>query len=201
MSIQLEIPDSVSQALRLPQSEQSLRLKTELALALYGQGILSFGHERKLCGLGKLEFGLVRGRRNLPRRYVASDLQDDDGVYVNLPLETSMSRHAHVYPCLNTRFPILACPSAINSYVPPETPRRSCARCATCWSSIGSRKSKASSSADNGTCIATTRSGLLLRNFSRRRATSLRASSALSSSAWGSRTFPLLLIVHLPLAA
>lgn len=77
MRIQLEIPDSVSQALRLPQAEQSLRLKTEPALSLYAQGILSFGKARELSGLGKLEFGVMLGRRNIPRQYEASDLQDD----------------------------------------------------------------------------------------------------------------------------
>jgi predicted HTH domain antitoxin len=77
MTLQLEIPDSVSQALRLPQAEQSLRLKTELALSLYAQGILSFGKARELSGLGKLEFGLLLGQRNIPRQYEASDLQDD----------------------------------------------------------------------------------------------------------------------------
>jgi hypothetical protein len=35
MSLQLEIPDSVTQALRLPQPEQRQRLTTELALSLY----------------------------------------------------------------------------------------------------------------------------------------------------------------------
>jgi predicted HTH domain antitoxin len=77
MSLQLEIPDSVSQALRLPQAEQSQRLKTELALSLYAQGILSFGKARELTGLSKWEFGLLLGQRNIPRQYEASDLQDD----------------------------------------------------------------------------------------------------------------------------
>ena len=77
MSIQREIPDSVSRELRLPQAEQFLRLKTELALSLYAQGILPFGKARELSGLGKLEFGLLLGQRNIPRQYDASDLQDD----------------------------------------------------------------------------------------------------------------------------
>ena len=77
MSLQLEIPDSVSQALRLPQAEQSQRLKIELALTLYTQGILSFGKARELTGLSKWEFGLVLGQRNIPRHYDESDLQVD----------------------------------------------------------------------------------------------------------------------------
>jgi hypothetical protein len=50
MSLQLEIPDSVSQALRLPPAEQSLRLKTELDLSLYAQGILTFGRRASCPG-------------------------------------------------------------------------------------------------------------------------------------------------------
>ncbi|NTU63631.1 MAG: UPF0175 family protein, partial [Chloroflexi bacterium] len=49
MSLQLEIPDSVTQALRLPRAEQQQRLTTELALSLYAQGILSFGKAREMA--------------------------------------------------------------------------------------------------------------------------------------------------------
>ena len=43
MGLQLHISDSVTQALRLPASEQQQRLTIELAVSLYAQGILSFG--------------------------------------------------------------------------------------------------------------------------------------------------------------
>ena len=77
MSLQLEIPDSVTQALRLPQPEQRQRLTTELALSLYAQGILSFGKARELTGLSKHEFGRLLGERHIPRHYDQTDLQDD----------------------------------------------------------------------------------------------------------------------------
>ena len=77
MSLQLEIPDSVTQALRLPRAEQQQRLTTELALSLYAQGILSFGKAREMAHLGKYEFGLLLGQRQILRRYEADDLQDD----------------------------------------------------------------------------------------------------------------------------
>ena len=77
MTILLEIPDSVARALRLPQKEQSQQLKTELALSLYAQGILSFGKACELAQMSKVEFGLLLGKRNIPRQYDERDLQED----------------------------------------------------------------------------------------------------------------------------
>jgi predicted HTH domain antitoxin len=77
MSIQLDIPDSITRALRLPQAEQRQRLMIELALSLYTQGILSFGKARDLTGLSKYEFGVLLGQRHIPRHYEQDDLQDD----------------------------------------------------------------------------------------------------------------------------
>ena len=77
MSIRLEIPDSIAQAMRLPGGECKQRLMVELALSLYGQGILSFGKARQLTDMSKYEFGLLLGRRGIPRHYEEDDLQDD----------------------------------------------------------------------------------------------------------------------------
>ena len=77
MSIQLQIPDSIAQALRLPPPEQQEQLMVELAIALYTRGILSFGKARELCGLGKYEFGLLLGKRGIPRHYTTDDLHSD----------------------------------------------------------------------------------------------------------------------------
>ena len=77
MSLHLDIPDSVSQALRLPRAEQQQRLTTELALSLYAQSILSFGKAREMARLSKYEFGALLGQRGIPRHYEADDLQDD----------------------------------------------------------------------------------------------------------------------------
>jgi predicted HTH domain antitoxin len=77
MSLQLDIPDSVTQALRLPHAEQQQRLTTELALSLYAQSILSFGKAREMARLGKYEFGVLLGQRGISRRYELDDLQDD----------------------------------------------------------------------------------------------------------------------------
>ena len=77
MTVILEIPNSVSRAIRLPQKEQSRQLKVELAVVLYAQGILSFGKACELAEMTKLEFGLALGKRNVPRQYEEDDLQDD----------------------------------------------------------------------------------------------------------------------------
>lgn len=77
MTILLEIPDSVARAIRLPKKEQQRQLKTELALSLYAQGLLSFGKACELAEMTKVEFGLLLGKRNIPRQYDEQDLQDD----------------------------------------------------------------------------------------------------------------------------
>jgi len=77
MSIDLHISDSVAQAIRLPEVQKAQSLLTELAIALYAQGILSFGKARELSGMGKYEFGLLLGERGIPRHYDQKDLEDD----------------------------------------------------------------------------------------------------------------------------
>lgn len=77
MGIQLEIPDSIVEAMRLARQDQKEQLMIELACALYARGILSFGKARELVGMGKYEFGLLLGKRGIPRHYMEEDLQDD----------------------------------------------------------------------------------------------------------------------------
>ena len=77
MTILLEIPDSVACAMRLPPNEQRRQLLVELAVSLYAQSILSFGKACELAGITKIEFGILLGKRNIPRQYNEKDLQDD----------------------------------------------------------------------------------------------------------------------------
>jgi predicted HTH domain antitoxin len=77
MTIVLEIPDSVTRAMRLPPNEQRRQLQLELAVSLYAQRILSFGKACELAGMTKIEFGLLLGQRNTPRHYDEQDVQDD----------------------------------------------------------------------------------------------------------------------------
>ncbi len=77
MTILIEIPDTVARAIRIPHKEQQRQLKTELALGLYPQGILSFGNASELADMTKLEFSLLLGKRNIPRQYDETALLDD----------------------------------------------------------------------------------------------------------------------------
>jgi len=77
VSIKLEIPDSITQAMRLPPAERQQRLSIELALSLYAQEILSYGKARELAGLDKREFGLLLGQRQIARHYDPDDLKND----------------------------------------------------------------------------------------------------------------------------
>jgi len=77
VGIQLHIPDSVAQALRLPEEQITKELLRELAVALYARGILSFGKARELAGMSKYEFSRLLGERNIPRHYGKEELEDD----------------------------------------------------------------------------------------------------------------------------
>jgi predicted HTH domain antitoxin len=77
MTIQLEIPESVANSIRLPMPELESRLRSELALALYAQGILSFGKASELAGVSRYAFAELTGARNIPRHYSEHDLAQD----------------------------------------------------------------------------------------------------------------------------
>ena len=77
MSLQLNIPDSVLQAIRLPEERIAQDLLIELALALYAQGSLSFGKARELAGMDKYAFGQLLGQRGISRHYGPEELHDD----------------------------------------------------------------------------------------------------------------------------
>ncbi|MBM3883649.1 MAG: UPF0175 family protein [Verrucomicrobia bacterium] len=77
MNVTLEIPEEVSQAMRLPPGEARTRLQLELAAALYAQGILSLGKAARLAGLSRWEMNDVLARRAVPMHYTEADLQND----------------------------------------------------------------------------------------------------------------------------
>ena len=77
MALQLRIPDSIAQAMRLPEERIINELKIELAIALYSQSILSFGKARELAELSKYEFGKLLGDRGVVRHYTREELEDD----------------------------------------------------------------------------------------------------------------------------
>jgi len=77
MSLQLQIPDTVVQAIRLPEAQLSQGILLELAVTLYARGLLSFGKARELAGLSKYQFGQVLGERGVLRHYTSEERQDD----------------------------------------------------------------------------------------------------------------------------
>jgi len=77
MEITINIPDSIVQAIRLPEHRIERDIRVELALSLYQQEILSFGKAREFAGMGKYEFGKLLGDRNICRHYSNEELQQD----------------------------------------------------------------------------------------------------------------------------
>ena len=77
MTYRVEIPDSVAQGLRLPESEIESRLRVELAVALYAQGILGLGKASELADMARLPFSELLGKRNIPRHYTEDELKQD----------------------------------------------------------------------------------------------------------------------------
>lgn len=77
MSITLQVPDSVARSLRLPENEAEERLRPELALTLYAQGILSFGKAAELAAISRYRFADLLTQRAIPRHYDSEELADD----------------------------------------------------------------------------------------------------------------------------
>jgi predicted HTH domain antitoxin len=77
MGLTLHIPDSVLQALRIPEAEMAQRLRMELAIALCAQGVLSLGKASELAEVNRINFGELVGRRGIPRHYAEADLAQD----------------------------------------------------------------------------------------------------------------------------
>ena len=77
MSLRLDIPDDVANALRLRPAEAESEMRKELALALYARGALSFGKARTLAGLSTWEFDELLGERGVVRPYGKDDLEID----------------------------------------------------------------------------------------------------------------------------
>jgi predicted HTH domain antitoxin len=73
----LEVPSEVIDAVKLPPAEVEGELRKELALALYGRGVLSLGKARILAGMTRWQFEQVLSDRQIPRHYTETDLQDD----------------------------------------------------------------------------------------------------------------------------
>jgi predicted HTH domain antitoxin len=77
MTYHLDIPESIASSLKLPAQEVQPRLRTELAVALYAQSILSFGKASELAELSRFAFAELIAQRNIPRHYAEDELMQD----------------------------------------------------------------------------------------------------------------------------
>jgi len=77
MSLMIEIPDSVADAMRVPRCERERRVLEDLACALYAGEVLPLGKAAELAGLDRFRFGEELRKRNIPRHYDTSCLAED----------------------------------------------------------------------------------------------------------------------------
>jgi predicted HTH domain antitoxin len=77
MTYHLDIPESIASSIRLPAHEVEPRLRSELAISLYAQAILSFGKSAELAGMSRYAFAEIIGDRGIPRHYTDEDLAQD----------------------------------------------------------------------------------------------------------------------------
>jgi predicted HTH domain antitoxin len=73
----LEIPGEVAEALRLPDAEKVQRLRLELAVSLYSQGILGLGKAAQLAELSRWEMNRMLAQRQVPMHYGLEELAED----------------------------------------------------------------------------------------------------------------------------
>ena len=77
MSITLDIPSNIHEALHVSPAEAEKRLKLELAVSLYAQKALSLGKAAEVAGMGVLDFNDVLAERRIPMHYGEKELAED----------------------------------------------------------------------------------------------------------------------------
>lgn len=73
----IEIPDKILRSVKIPPGEINERVKQELAIRLYEQGILTFGKARELAGMQKWDFHNLLGKKGIIRKYDMEELERD----------------------------------------------------------------------------------------------------------------------------
>lgn len=73
----IEIPDKILRSVKIPPGEINERVKQELAIRLYEQGILTFGKARELAGMNKWDFHNLLGKKGIIRKYDMEELERD----------------------------------------------------------------------------------------------------------------------------
>ena len=75
--LNIEIPENIVQAIKLPDKEVKKRLIKILAAKLYEEGILGIGKARELAGLSKIEFYSLLKEENICLNYDKEELELD----------------------------------------------------------------------------------------------------------------------------
>jgi predicted HTH domain antitoxin len=77
MSITLDIPNNIHEALHVSPAEAEQRLKLELAVSLYAQNALSLGKAAELADMGLLDFNDILAERRISMHYGEKELAGD----------------------------------------------------------------------------------------------------------------------------
>ena len=77
MSITLDIPNNIHEALHVTPAEAEARLKLELAVALYAQNALGLGKAAELAGMSRLDLNDILAERGIPMHYGQKELDED----------------------------------------------------------------------------------------------------------------------------
>jgi predicted HTH domain antitoxin len=73
----ISIPDSIIQSIKLPEQRLESEILKELAIALYSQELLSFGKAKELVKMGHYEFSKLIGEKKIIRHYSETELEED----------------------------------------------------------------------------------------------------------------------------
>ena len=73
----IEIPDSVIAASSMSATDLALEAARELALVLYGRGVLSAGKAAELAGMTRREFEELLAERRIERPLSVADLEQE----------------------------------------------------------------------------------------------------------------------------
>jgi predicted HTH domain antitoxin len=77
MSITLDLPNNIHEALHVTPAEAEARLKLELAVALYAQNALGLGKAAELAGISRLDLNDILAERGIPMHYGQKELDED----------------------------------------------------------------------------------------------------------------------------
>ena len=76
-SINIQIPEDVVLAAKIPHKRFKEEIKREIAVHLYKEGILALGAARRLAGMEKVDFHFFLGQRKVERHYDIDDYKKD----------------------------------------------------------------------------------------------------------------------------